>query len=63
MQKDLESQPLNDTLDPSMNQSQGEFLKQQNNSMVEEKLEESKIHEYANGCKYDGQWRANRRHG
>ena len=54
MQKDLESQPLNDTLDPSMNQSQGEFLKQQNNSMVEEKLEESKIHEYANGCKYDG---------
>ena len=25
--------------------------------------EESKQHEYANGCFYDGFWRANRRHG
>ena len=41
------------------NESQAELVP----SAAEEKGEESKAHEYANGCFYHGQWRANRRHG
>ena len=70
MQKDLEKQPLNntntnETVDPAFNQSNLELLKQQqpNASLADEKLEETKKHDYANGCTYDGAWRANRRHG
>ena len=61
LQKDLENQQINDTLDH--NQSQRELLDQQNNSLVEEKLETSQPHEYSNGCTYDGKWRDGKRYG
>jgi len=32
-------------------------------SADDSRMEETKHHEYQNGCHYDGQWRSNRRHG
>ena len=36
---------------------------QTSSALAGEVQEETKTHEYANGCHYDGMWRANRRHG
>ena len=44
-------------------QSSTNLNDQDQNSGGDGLKEETKSHEYANGCFYEGQWRANRRHG
>jgi hypothetical protein len=42
----------------SLNKSQGGM-----SNNIHQQTEEIKVHEYNNGCRYEGQWRGNQRHG
>ena len=60
-QKEVELQPLNDSMDQAtMNQSQGDFRKTGNLTVAGN---ESIVHEYADGCIYEGEWRSGHRYG